>query len=61
MNLLSDINNLRRIRITSASQDSLVPVGDDGIAFVSDDVRYGYIHMHGARYVFDLYVYGDDL
>jgi hypothetical protein len=37
--LLSNINELRRIRTDSASQDSLVPVGDDGIAFVTDDVR----------------------
>jgi hypothetical protein len=37
--LLSNINELRRIRTASASQDSLVPVGDNGIAFVTDDVR----------------------
>jgi hypothetical protein len=37
--LLSNINELRRIRTASASQDSLVPVGDDGIAFVTDNVR----------------------
>jgi len=37
--LLSNINELRRIRTSSASKDSLVPVGDAGVAFVTDDVR----------------------
>jgi len=37
--LLSNINELRQIRTSSASKDSLVPVGDAGVAFVTDDVR----------------------
>eukprot|EP00536_Pseudo-nitzschia_multiseries_P005949 jgi/Psemu1/296060/fgenesh1_pm.121_\ len=38
--LLSDINELRKIRLASACQDSLVPIGDDKIAFVTDEVRF---------------------
>ncbi|VEU42632.1 unnamed protein product [Pseudo-nitzschia multistriata] len=37
--LLSNIDELRKIRVASASQDSLVPVGDNGVAFVTDEVR----------------------
>mmetsp|Transcript_26935 Transcript_26935/g.74033 ORF Transcript_26935/g.74033 Transcript_26935/m.74033 type:complete len:578 (-) Transcript_26935:166-1899(-) len=38
--LLSNINELRRIRVASASQDSLVPVGDNKVGFVTDEVRF---------------------
>jgi hypothetical protein len=38
--LLSNINELQRIRTSSASQTSLVPVGDDKVAFVTDEIRH---------------------
>jgi len=38
--LLKNINNLQRIRNESASQNSLVPIGDDKVAFITDDVRH---------------------
>lgn len=38
--LLSNINNLQRIRNEKASKESLVPIGDDKIAFITDDVRH---------------------
>jgi hypothetical protein len=38
--LLSNINELKRIRNASADPNSLVPVGDDKIAFVTDEVRH---------------------
>jgi hypothetical protein len=38
--LLSNIHELRRMRNASASQESLVPVGDDQVAFVTDEVRH---------------------
>ena len=38
--LLGNVHELRRLRISSASQDSLVPVGDNGQAgFISDEVK----------------------
>jgi ENTH domain len=40
MKLLSNINELRRMRNACASQESLVPVGDDKVAFVTDEVRH---------------------
>jgi len=38
--LLKNINDLQRIRNESASKNSLVPIGDDKIAFITDDVRH---------------------
>ncbi len=38
--LLKNINELQRIRNESASRDSLVPIGDDKVAFITDDVRH---------------------
>lgn len=38
--LLANIDELRRIRQESASKDSLVPIGDDKVAFVTDEVRH---------------------
>ena len=38
--LLSNINELQRIRNESASQDSLVPIGSDKVAFITDEVRH---------------------
>lgn len=38
--LLKNIHELQRIRNESASQNSLVPIGDDKVAFITDDVRY---------------------
>lgn len=37
--LLANINNLQRIRNESASKNSLVPIGNDKVAFITDDVR----------------------
>eukprot|EP00980_Cylindrotheca_fusiformis_P031448 scaffold26382_cov117-Cylindrotheca_fusiformis.AAC.1 len=37
--LLSNINELQKIRIESASKDSLVPVGSNKVGFVTDEVR----------------------
>lgn len=39
-NLLKDIKELQRIRNESASKNSLVPIGDDKVAFITDDVRH---------------------
>jgi len=40
LQLLGNIHELRRLRIASASEHSLVPIGDNGeTAFVTDDVR----------------------
>ena len=38
--LLKNINELQRIRNESASKNSLVPIGDDKVAFITDDVRH---------------------
>lgn len=38
--LLKDIRVLQRIRNESASSQSLVPIGDDKIAFITDEVRH---------------------
>eukprot|EP00934_Nitzschia_sp_Nitz4_P002743 Nitzschia sp. Nitz4//scaffold119_size111653//109730//111403//NITZ4_004215-RA/size111653-processed-gene-0.178-mRNA-1//1//CDS//3329533911//2733//frame0 len=38
--LLQNINELQRIRNESASKESLVPIGDDQIAFLTDEVRH---------------------
>lgn len=38
--LLKNINDLQRIRNESASQNSLVPIGDDKVAFITDEVRH---------------------
>lgn len=38
--LLKDIKNLQRIRNESASNQSLVPIGDDKVAFITDEVRH---------------------
>lgn len=40
VHLMGNIHELRRLRIASASQDSLVPVGDDTVAFYTDEVRF---------------------
>ena len=37
--LLANINQLRQIRNANASPNSLVPIGDDSVGFVSDEVR----------------------
>jgi len=38
--LLGNVHELRRLRVSSASEDSLVPVGDNGQAgFISDEVK----------------------
>mmetsp|Transcript_279 Transcript_279/g.708 ORF Transcript_279/g.708 Transcript_279/m.708 type:complete len:627 (+) Transcript_279:81-1961(+) len=40
MKLLGNVNELRRIRVASASQDTIVPVGNETeVAFVTDNVR----------------------
>lgn len=38
--LLLNINDLQRIRNESASADSLVPIGDEKVAFITDEVRH---------------------
>ena len=38
--LLSNINTLQQIRNESASRNSLVPIGDDKVAFITDEVRH---------------------
>ena len=38
--LLRNIHHLQRIRNESASKNSLVPIGDDKIAFITDEVRH---------------------
>jgi ENTH domain len=38
--LLRNINHLQRIRNECASKNSLVPIGDDKIAFITDEVRH---------------------
>ena len=41
LRLLANINELRRLRLESASEDSLVPVGDNmKVGFVTDEVRH---------------------
>jgi hypothetical protein len=40
VNLLSNIPELQRLRQAKASQESLVPIGDDKVAFVTDEVRH---------------------
>ncbi len=41
LRLLGNINELRRLRLESASEDSLVPVGDNmKVGFVTDEVRH---------------------
>ncbi|KAG7364024.1 ENTH domain containing protein [Nitzschia inconspicua] len=47
--LLSNINELQRIRNASASQESLVPVGDDKVAFVTDEVRHHILKQRIAK------------
>jgi hypothetical protein len=37
--LLSNIKDLQRIRIENASKDSLVPVGNNTVGFITDEVR----------------------
>jgi len=40
LQLLSNINHLRQLRLQSASEESLVPVGDNAqVGFVTDDAR----------------------
>jgi hypothetical protein len=38
--LLSNIPELQRLRNANASNESLVPIGDDKVAFVTDEVRH---------------------
>jgi hypothetical protein len=38
--LISNIPELQRIRNAKASQNSLVPIGDDKVAFITDEVRH---------------------
>ncbi|KAG7340145.1 ENTH domain containing protein [Nitzschia inconspicua] len=47
--LLSNIHELQRIRNASASQESLVPVGDDKVAFVTDEVRHHILKQRIAK------------
>lgn len=47
--MLSNVHELQRIRNASASQESLVPVGDDKVAFVTDEVRHHILKQRIAK------------
>ncbi|KAL3925699.1 MAG: hypothetical protein SGILL_000231 [Bacillariaceae sp.] len=40
ISLIANIPELQRIRNAKASQNSLVPIGDDKVAFITDEVRH---------------------